>query len=407
MAVHPRSPPRTVRPRSRRQSIADNPMANIQVELCGLSFRTPIIPAAGPNVGNGEQLRRAAIAGAGGLLAKTVSRTAAPVPRPHMYKFGTGGMLNAELWSELSCEQWLSTEYDSGIVAAREHGIPFIASLGYTADDLCELGPKIAAKGIAAIEFTVHYLDQAAIIQTARALRAAVSLPIIAKLSPHSGDLGELAAALEPHVDAFACINSLGPTLSIDIESAEPVLGSKYGYGWLSGAPLKPLAVRCVFEVARRVKKPVIGIGGICNGKDAIEMFMAGASLVGICTVVLYKGHRIYRTIAMQVNQWLDEHGYTDIAEIIGCYVKKYGHGQRIVTEKEESPQVIPEKCIKCGQCATVCCYDAVTAPVKQLAKINSQLCVQCGLCVSVCPVAALTFQARDKITRLPPVMLA
>lgn len=375
-------------------------MANIEVDLLGLHFRNPIIPAAGPNVGDGEKLRRSADAGAGGLLAKTISQIAAPVPRPNMYKYGQTGLINTELWSELPPEAWFDTELPIGIAAAREHGIPFIGSVGYTPDDLRTLGPKLEAAGVDAIEFTVHYLDPLRVVETARALKDSVSVPVIAKLSPHSGDLGDLAAALEPHVDAFACINSFGPTLHIDIDRAEPLLGSEFGYGWISGTPLKPLALRCVFEVARRVSKPVIGVGGVTTGKDVIEMFMAGASLVGICTVVLLRGHKVHKKIADETAKWLDDHGYSDISEVQGLYVKKYGHGQRVVLEKEESPRVLEEKCIKCGACQPVCFYDAVTAPLKQLANVNGESCFQCGLCASVCPTDALVFLPRDKVTR-------
>lgn len=300
-------------------------MANIAVEFLGLRFRNPIIPAAGPNVGTGEQLRRAAEGGAGGLLAKTVSVRAAEVPRPDMAKYGLTGMLNHELWTELTLEQWLEKEYDIGLAAARQHQIPFIASMGYTPDELRYLGPLVEAKGVDAIEFTIHYVDPKLVVANARALRESVRIPIIAKLSPHKGDLGDLAEALEPHVDAFACINSYGPALIIDIERAEPVLGSTLGYGWLSGGPLKPLALRCVFEVARRVRKPVIGIGGITQPRDVIEFFMAGASLVEICTVVMYRGQEYHGKLARGVSAWLDEHGYGDLAEVQGLYLKRLG----------------------------------------------------------------------------------
>lgn len=377
-------------------------MANVAVELLGLKFRNPVIPAAGPNVGTGDQLRRAAEGGAGGLLAKTVSVKAAEVPRPDMYRYGQTGMLNTELWTELSLEQWLDHEYPIGIKAAREHDLPFIASVGYTPEELREIGPKVEGAGVDALEFTIHYLEPHKIVETARALRDSVSVPIIAKLSPHAGDLGELAAALEPHVDAFSCINSFGPTLAINIESCEPVLGSRFGYGWISGGPIKPLAVRCVFEVARRVQKPVIGIGGITCAADVIEMFMAGASLVEICTIVMYKGQSIYGVMAKGVSDWLDKHGYRDISEIQGLYIKKYGHGQRVVTEFEESPRVIAEKCTCCTLCAKVCFYDAITAPPKMVATVNPDPCFQCGLCASVCPAHALVFQPRDRVTLLP-----
>ncbi len=298
-------------------------MANLGVDLLGLRFRNPILPAAGPNVGNGEQLRRAAAGGAGGLLAKTVALKAAEVPRPDMAKFGQTGMLNHELWTELTLEQWLEHEYDIGLAAARGQGIPFIASIGYTPDELRTLGPLVEAKGVDAIEFTIHYVAPRLVVENARALRAAVKVPIIAKLSPHKGDLGELAAALEPYVDAFACINSYGPALMIDIEQVQPVLGSTHGYGWLSGGPLKPLALRCVFEVARRVQKPVIGIGGITAAKDVIEFFMAGAALVEVCTIILYRGQDYYAKLARGVDLWLDQHGYENLSQVQGLYLRR------------------------------------------------------------------------------------
>lgn len=377
-------------------------MANIAVELFGLTFKNPIIPGAGPNVGTGEQCRRAAEGGAGGILCKTVSRKAAEVPRPDMYKFDRLGMLNTELWTELPLEQWLDVEYDIALEAGRKHGIPVLASMGYTPEDLRHIGPLVEKKGIQGIEFTIHYLDPKRIVETARALRESVSIPIIAKFSPHSGDIGEWAEAIEPYVDGFACINSVGPTLMIDIEKAEPVMGSQFGYGWLSGPPIKPIALRCVFEVARRVSKPVIGIGGIATGKDVIEFFMAGASLVEICTVVMYKGQKIHEKIANEVSQWLDKHGHGDIREIQGLYVKKYGLGQRVITEFEESPVVDAKKCIGCTLCEPVCFYDAIKAPPKVTAQVFHEPCFQCGLCVSVCPVDALSFTPRDQVTLLP-----
>lgn len=300
-------------------------MARIAVDLLGLHFRNPILPAAGPNVGNGEQLRRAAEGGAGGLLAKTVSVWPAEVPRPDMVRWGGTGMLNAELWTELPLEDWLDREYDIGLAAARRHGIPFLASIGYTPDDLRSVGPRVEAKGVDAIEFSVHYLDPARLVETARALREAVRVPIIAKLSPHKGDLGDLAAAIEPYVDAFACINSYGPALTIDVDRAEPVLGSELGYGWLSGTPIRPLALRSVFEVARRVKKPVIGVGGISTARDVIAFFMAGASLVEVCTAILLRGQGYFARLAQGVSDWLDAHGYEDIAQVRGLYLRRLG----------------------------------------------------------------------------------
>ncbi len=380
------------------------PKANMRVEFLGQTFRNPVIPAAGPNVRDGAMLKVVADAGAGGLLAKTVSVKAAAVPRPHMAQYGRAGMLNTELWTELSLEQWLDCEYDIGIAAAREHGVPFIASMGYSADDLRIVAPKVMQKaidGIDMIEFSIHYVGKEidSVVDTAKTLRQLVDVPIIAKLSPHFGDLGDLAEALAPHVDAFTCINSFGPTLAIDIERAEPVMGSPTGYGWLSGEPIKPLALRCVFEVARRVDKPVIGVGGICRGEDVIEYFMAGASMVGICTAAIYQGAGVYKRVSDEAAYWLDAHGYASITDVQGKYLERFKDGQRVVLEKEEAPQLEKDLCIGCTRCDQVCFYDAIAAEPWQAPTLTEVNCFQCGLCVSVCPTDALLFRPREGVT--------
>jgi dihydroorotate dehydrogenase subfamily 1 len=372
-------------------------MADMIPDFLGLPLRNPVLPAAGPNVRDGENLRRAAEGGAGGLLAKTVSVEAAPVPRTHMTKFGQKGMLNTELWTELTLEQWLDEEYDIGLAAARAHGIPFIASMGYTAEELVSVGPKVAAKGVDAVEVTIHYTGGSGRVEEAvKALRGVIDLPIIAKLSPHYGDLGDLAVQLEPYVDAFTCINSFGPTLSIDIETGRPILGSQFGYGWISGEPLKPLALRCVFEVARRVKRPVMGVGGISTGRDLIEFFMAGASAVGICTAVMYEGHGIYGKVAREASEWLDEHGYASVRDVQGLFLRNIGEGQRVVVETEQQPRVVEELCIRCTACGRVCMFDAITSPPGEIAVVHTEKCFQCGLCVTACPTGALVWPGSD-----------
>ena len=370
-------------------------MANLQTTFLNQVFRNPVIPAAGPNVGSGDLLNKVAEGGAGGLLCKTISVEAAKVPHPNMTRYGKDSLLNTELWSELSPEEWLTREYDIAIKSARDHGIPIIASIGYTGEELALLGPKLEAKGIDLIEFSIHYLDMQKIVETVQSLRNAVKIPIIAKLSPHSGDLGELAKIIDPYVDGFACINSFGPTLMIDIEKAESPLGSKFGYGWISGQALKPLAVRSVFEVARVTSKPIIGVGGVSRGEDVIEYLMAGASLVGVCTAALLNGPAVYGKIAAEAERWLEQHGYKDIAEVKGLFLEKYRQGQQVETEVKQMAVVDENLCKACGICGKVCQYDALHAPLKEKASVEPDKCAACGLCVSVCPFGALSLQER------------
>ena len=370
-------------------------MANLETRFLNQVFRNPVIPAAGPNVGSGDLLRKAAERGAGGLLCKTISVEAAKVPHPNMTRYGKDSLLNAELWSELSPEDWLTREYELALSSARKHGIPVIASIGYTGEELASLGPKLEAKGIDLIEFSIHYLDVQKIVETVQALREAVKIPIIAKLSPNSGDLGELAQLIDPYVDGFSCINSVGPALSIDIEKAASPLGSKFGYGWISGAAIKPLAIRSVFEVARVTAKPVIGVGGVSRGEDVIEFLMAGASLVGVCTAALLNGPAIYGKIAAETDRWLEQHGYQDVSDVQGLFLEKYRRGQRVETDVKQMAVVDVNRCKACGICGKVCQYDALHSPLKEIASVEAEKCAACGLCVTVCPFGALSLQER------------
>jgi dihydroorotate dehydrogenase (NAD+) catalytic subunit len=120
-------------------------------------------------------------------------------------------------------------------------------------------------------------------------------------------------------------INSFGPCLSIDLETGLPLMGSKDGFGWLSGAAIKPLALRCVYEAARVVKIPIFGVGGVSNGRDVAEMFMAGASAVQVCTEAILRGPRSTERSPKELNKFLDEHGYKSVDEIKGLTIRRCG----------------------------------------------------------------------------------
>src|ERR1039458_6787304 len=294
-------------------------MAKLSVSSSVLNSATPILPAAGPPSRDGATLQAAARGGAGGLVTKTVSVVPAIVPRPCMAEI-RGGFLNTELWSELAVEQWIETEY----ALARSTGLPVIISLGYTADQIRQVAPLV--KPFAdALELSTHYVgnDISPIVNALKAAKAAVDVPVFIKLSPHP-NIQEIAVALEKAgVDGLVMINSFGPCLSIDLETGLPLMGSKDGFGWLSGAAIKPLALRCVYDAARVVKIPIFGVGGVVNGRDVAEMFMAGASAVQVCTEAILRGPTVYGKIARELDAFLDKHGYKSVDEIKGLTIRR------------------------------------------------------------------------------------
>jgi len=362
-------------------------MADLSVEICGIKFANPVLPAAGPPGWNGEALRRCAEGGAGGLVSKTVSVEPARVPRPNMAQI-RGGFLNAELWSELPVERWIEHEYPK----AKEAGLPLIVSLGYTAQDIAQLAPRVRPFADA-LELSTHYIgaDPRPMMEAIRAAKEAVEVPVFVKLSPF-GDVCEAAlAAKEAGADGIVAINSFGPCLGIDIETGLPLMGSREGYGWLSGRALKPLALRCVFDIARAVDLPIFGVGGIERGTDAIEFLMAGASAVQVCTAAILRGPTVFGKIAHEMALWLDEHGYASPSEVRGLTIRR-------LRERKYRTESVPPKldialCNGCGLCELSCVYGAIKVVGKK-AVLDEALCQGCGLCVSRCGPRALRMES-------------
>lgn len=299
-------------------------MADLTVEICGLKFSNPVIPAAGPNVRDGRLLEEAMRGGAGGLLSKTISVDAAPLYMPHMAEV-KGGFLNTELWSEMPPERWLLKEYDIARRAADAAGIPLLISMGYSGQEIAQLAPKVKPWADA-LELSTHYLgeDATPMIEAIDAAKSALDVPVFVKMSPLGREMKAAAQAAQvAGADAISATNSFGPTFGLDVESGYPLMGGVNGYGWLSGPAIKPLSLRCVYDIAQAVDLPILGVGGISRGEDAIEFIMAGASVVEVCTAAILRGPDVYGKIASQISDWLDQHGYTSVNEIRGLAVTK------------------------------------------------------------------------------------
>jgi dihydroorotate dehydrogenase subfamily 1 len=362
-------------------------MADLTVEVAGLRFRNPVLPAAGPPGRDGRALEKCAEGGAGGLVAKTVSVTAAHPPIPNIAEIHHG-MVNTELWSELPPEQWLEVEYP----IARAIGLPLVVSLGYSADDIAWLAPRVAPFADA-LELSTHYIgeDPAPMVSAIRAARAAVDLPVFVKLSPLGREMARAAEhARDAGADGIVAINSFGPVLAIDPDTGRPRLGGPEGVGWLSGPALKPLALHCVRDIARAVDLPIIGVGGVSNGLDAIEMLMAGASAVGVCTAAILRGHGVFGRIAREMDAWLDAHGYAAAREVRGLALRSaeawWAAGWPVVNEAA---------CNGCDLCEPSCPYEAIGI-VDDLAFIDYERCQRCGLCVTRCHRDAISWEAPE-----------
>lgn len=296
-------------------------MADLGVKIGNMNFRNPVLPAAGPNVMKVDQMLEAVKGGVGGIVTKTVSSEPAIYPKPCISKGPFDGLLNCETWSDRSWESYIE-----GYKKVKDTGIPLICSVGYSPEDVAMLGTALERDVKPdAIEFSTHYVGKTLdpLKRVAESLREVVSCPVWMKVSPSTPGISEMAGVMSDYVDGFVAINSVGPCLDFDINNLKPLLGSDDGHGWLSGPSITPIALYIVHQISRVQDKPVIGVGGIRTGEDAIKFIMAGASLVGVCSEAVKSGPGVYGRIAAEMSAWMDKKGYGSISDIKDLYAVK------------------------------------------------------------------------------------
>ena len=141
-------------------------------------------------------------------------------------------------------------------------------------------------------------------------------IPVVVKLSPNVPNIAIIAkACAEAGADGFTCINTLSGMV-INTETRMPVLSNKVG--GVSGPAIKPVAVKCVYDVYRATKLPIIGTGGVTTGEDAIEMMLAGATLVGVGSAVYYRGVDVFSKITKEMNEWGSKNKVKKLSSLIG-----------------------------------------------------------------------------------------
>ena len=219
--------------------------------------------------------------------------------------------------------------YGQEIRALQPSSIPIIGSIfASTTKDFVILAEKMQHYGVAAVELNVscphaqHFglevgCDAVLLRDIITSIKHHVDVPVFVKISPNIMNLIEIAQTIEKaKADAIVAINTV-KAMKIDLETTLPILAHKTG-GY-SGKAIKPIGIRCVYEIAQNVDIPVIGVGGITTGEDAIEYLMAGASAVQIGSAVYYRGPEVFRLICKEIQQWMNNHRYTKISELVGA----------------------------------------------------------------------------------------
>ncbi|NOQ40772.1 MAG: 4Fe-4S dicluster domain-containing protein [Anaerolineales bacterium] len=380
--------------------IEETSYTRLRSRLFDCELPSPLVLASGPRSYNAASLIEAYKSGAGAVVTKTI-RSKLPVnPTPHIIKPSSKGsqntLYNAEEWSDISWEQWVYEE----IPALEGHPGALIVSVGHTAQDIEKfIEPLAACETVDMIECVSYSGDS--IIPLIMSVRSKTDLPILAKLSFNWG--GELfstaEAALNAGCDGFTAIDSVGPALYIDIETGCPVLASEGGRGWISGAAIKPLALSIVADLKKRFGKPVVGTGGVFSAEDIIEMTMAGADAVGVCSAPILYGNEWFSKTLNKLDRWLTKFDYDSLVEIIGYALPNLPSNQ-ISSGLEFNFD--PLLCTLCQMCVVVCPYNArqISGDTPRDGNIqmslSREICRSCGLCSSVCKPGSLTSKIKQ-----------
>lgn len=358
-------------------------MSDLTVTLCGIKLKNPLILASGPLSWSAVGIHAAFAAGAAAVVTKTIRPQAAVNPVPHIAALKQGSLLNTEGWSDLPAEQWIKQELPA--LSGRD-GV-LIASLGHTPAEVVQLAGPLAEAGADILELVSYRPEDAA--PMVAAVKRAASVPVLVKVSANWPNLMEVVdACLQAGADGITAIDSIGPALRVNVETGEPLLGS---FAWLSGAAIRPIALRVVAEICLRHNVPVVGTGGAGRAEDVVEMVMAGATAVGVHTAPLLQGLDWFGKTLARLERWLGGRGHTRLADLRGlalpCLREPGQHTPLIFAFDAET-------CTRCDRCVTVCAYRArILSPEGQML-LDEGACRSCGLCVSVCPTGALGVSA-------------
>ena len=357
---------------------------NLEVNIAGLRLENPLMPAAGPLVGDDDKMHALEQMGVGAMVSKTISVDGAVVPRPCIFG-GRDFIMNAELWSEFDYRTWI----DEFLPRYRsKSNLPLIISVGYTKEDMAFLIPKLDPFADA-FEISTHYVgkDLDLIGETVREIRANTAKPIFMKISPHIPDPAAFARmVLENGGNGVVAINSLGPTMQIDLKSRSVVLGNKDGEVWISGPAIKPLALGIVHRIKSAVPQcTVIGVGGIASATDVLEFILAGADAVQMLSAAMLKGKDLYESILADLPKALALYGFDSIESVRSSKLKT---GDMRLTP--DFPSIDLDRCTRCGLCMKICPYFAMTRGEDGFSA-DREKCFGCGLCQSRCPAAAIS----------------
>ena len=300
----------------------------MDVEIAGLKLRNPTILASGILGITAECLMKVARAGAGALTTKSIGLE----PREG-YKNPTVIQVECGILNAVGLPNPGIRRFTEEIKKLRDLKVPLIVSIyGFSSEEYAKVAEIAAETGADAIELNLSCphikgsgaeigKDPEMVSLIVEMVKEAVDCPVFAKITPNVADIKEIAkAAASAGADAITAINTIR-AMAIDVETCRPILANKIG--GLSGGAIKPIAVRCVYEIYEAVDIPVIGCGGVRTWRDAVEFMLAGALAIQIGSAIAYEDLSIFKRIADGIEDYLSRKKFRSVRDIVGLAHKE------------------------------------------------------------------------------------
>ena len=297
----------------------------LSTNIVGFKLANPTVLASGILGYTGDFLQRVSESGAGAVVTKSIGiEPRAGYPNPTVVQ-AEAGLINAVGLPNPGVNDFAEEiTYAKTVVK-----VPLIVSVfGYAAEEYAAAAAKVVKAGADAVELNVscpHVKDtgheigqhQKTLTEVIEKVRASVKKPVIVKLSPNVTDIVEIAKrAVEAGADALTAVNSV-KAMAIDVEAQRPILSNVKG--GLSGPAIKPIALRCVYDLFEAdLKVPIFGCGGVASWQDAVEFLLAGASAVQIGTAIAIDDLGVFQKVNKGLQSYLIKKGYGSVKEIVG-----------------------------------------------------------------------------------------
>jgi dihydropyrimidine dehydrogenase (NAD+) subunit PreA len=406
-------------------------MADLRINLAGISSPNPFWLASAPPTNTGYQVQRAFEAGWGGAVWKTLGdpiiNTSSRFAAVHFNGQRVAGFNNIELITDRPLEVNLKEIYETK-KKFPDHALVVSLMVEPKQKKWHEIVKKVEAIGVDGLELNFgcpHGMAERGMgsasgqqpdlveMQTMW-VKEVAQTPVIVKLTPNITDITATAkAAVRGGADAISLINTINSLAGVDLDTWNtiPHVGGKGAHGGYCGPAVKPIALNMVAECARNplVGVPISGIGGVSNWRDAVEFLLMGATGVQICTAAMHHGFSIVEDMLDGLNNYLDDKGLQSVNELIGKSVSRYSDWGDLDLNYAVVARIEQDNCIVCNKCH-IACEDTSHQCIERhtdengaaYLKVREEDCVGCNLCAIVCPVEGAISMVEIPASELP-----